>query len=135
MTTKKKIFVNGTFDVVHIGHLKLLNYAKSLGDYLMVAIDSDKRIRELKGETRPINNVYERKTLLLNLKSVDEVQVFSSNEEKIELLQAYKPDIIVKGSDHIHDSQIAKQYCKEVIFYDRFGEYSSSKKIEHIANR
>lgn len=131
----KKIFLNGTFDVLHIGHLKIINYAKSLGDYLMVAIDTDKRIQELKGPYRPINDVYERKTFLQNIKAVDEVQVFNSEDDLIHILVAYKPDIIVKGGDHRETSKLAKKYCKEVVFYDRFGDYSSTRKIQSIANR
>ena len=135
MIVKKRIFVNGSFDVLHLGHLRLLNYARSLGDHLCVAIDTDRRIKELKGESRPINNVYERKTFLANLKCVDEVLVFDSDMDLIHIMEAYKPDIIVKGSDHRETSQLSKKYCKEVIFYERFGEYSSTKKIQDIASR
>ena len=77
----KSIFVNGTFDVLHPGHIALLNFAKSLGSRLFVAIDSDERVKDFKGPTRPINSVYERKLLLQNLKAVDEVEVFDSDEE------------------------------------------------------
>lgn len=135
MIAKKRIFVNGSFDVLHLGHLRLLNYARSLGDHLCVAIDTDRRIRELKGDSRPINSLYERKSMLANLRCVDEVLVFDSNEDLIHIMQAYKPDIIVKGSDHRETSQLSKQYCKEVIFYERFGGYSSTKKIQDITSR
>ncbi len=135
MIVKKRIFVNGSFDVLHLGHLRLLNYARSLGDHLCVAIDTDRRIRELKGDSRPINSLHERKSMLANLRCVDEVLVFDSNEDLIHIMQAYKPDIIVKGSDHRETSQLSKQYCKEVIFYERFGKYSSTKKIQDIASR
>ena len=64
----KKIVVNGTFDILHLGHLALLEYAKSLGDELTVAVDSDKRVKELKGPSRPINTQYERAALLISLK-------------------------------------------------------------------
>ena len=72
----KKVFVNGTFDLLHRGHLELLNYAKSLG-YVYVGIDTDECIKEKKGPTRPIHNQEERKFHLENLKSVDEVIFFS----------------------------------------------------------
>lgn len=132
--TVKRIFVNGSFDIIHLGHLKLLNYAKSLGGYLLVAIDTDRRIKELKGNDRPINNIEERKTLLLNLKAVDDVKVFDNDEELIKILTEYKPDVIVKGSDYKNNSKLSKQYCKEVIFYER-DENSSTKKIQDIINR
>lgn len=135
MTVKKRIFVNGSFDVLHVGHLRLLNYARSLGDHLMVAIDSDARIKQKKGEGRPFNNIYERKTLLQNLKSVDEVQVFGDDIDLKNIIEAYKPHIIVKGSDHRLTSKLSRELCNEVIFYDRFGEYSTTKKIQDIVDR
>jgi bifunctional ADP-heptose synthase (sugar kinase/adenylyltransferase) len=101
----------------------------------MVAIDTDIRIRELKGKSRPINSVYERKILLQNLKCVDEVRLFDSDQDLIRIMEAYKPDIIVKGSDYRETDQLSKQYCKEVIFYERFGGYSTTRKIQDIASR
>ena len=133
--TVKRVFVNGTFDVLHVGHLRLLNFARGLGDYLCVAIDTDRRIKELKGDNRPINNVFERKTLLKNLKCVDEVQVFDSRDDLEHIIIAYKPDIIVKGADHKNTSTMARKHCNEVIFYERFGDYSSTKKIQDITSR
>jgi D-beta-D-heptose 7-phosphate kinase/D-beta-D-heptose 1-phosphate adenosyltransferase len=128
----KKIVVNGTFDVIHPGHLALLNYARSLGDFLLVAIDTDERVRELKGPTRPINNQYERKLLLENLRAVDQVEFFSSPEELIALV---KDCTMVKGSDYRGRSVIGETYCREVIYYDRLDDYSSTKKIQNIIDR
>jgi D-beta-D-heptose 7-phosphate kinase/D-beta-D-heptose 1-phosphate adenosyltransferase len=128
----KKIVVNGTFDVIHPGHLALLNYAKSLGDFLLVAIDTDARVRELKGPTRPINNQYERKLLLENLRAVDQVEFFSSPEELIALV---KDCTMVKGSDYRGRSVVGETYCREVIYYDRLDDYSSTKKIQNIIDR
>jgi len=128
--------VNGTFDVLHPGHIALLNTARSYGDWLIVAIDTDRRVRELKGEQRPINNQTDRKIILSNLKAVDIVVFFDSKEELIELMKLYKPDVYVKGSDWKHDTKsTAHQYCKEVIYYDRIEEYSSTKIIQRIADR
>ena len=76
-----KVFVNGTFDVLHPGHLALLNYARSLGDYVVVGIDTDDRVREKKGPSRPVNGEKDRRIMLLNLKSVDEVKFFGTDEE------------------------------------------------------
>jgi rfaE bifunctional protein nucleotidyltransferase chain/domain len=133
MTT---VMVNGTFDVLHPGHIALLNTARSYGDWLIVAIDTDRRVRELKGEQRPINNQTDRKIMLSNLKAVDIVVFFDSKEELIELMNLYKPDVYVKGSDWKHDTKsTAHQYCKEVIYYDRIEEYSSTKIIQRIADR
>jgi D-beta-D-heptose 7-phosphate kinase/D-beta-D-heptose 1-phosphate adenosyltransferase len=131
-----KVMVNGTFDVLHRGHLQLLNYAKSLGDQLLVAIDSDRRVKELKGDDRPINDVDDRKILLYNLKSVDIVMVFDSEEDLLDIVKEYKPDVYVKGSDWKHDkTSIAEQYCNKVIYYDRIGNYSTTEIIQRITDR
>jgi rfaE bifunctional protein nucleotidyltransferase chain/domain len=131
----KKIVVNGTFDILHIGHLALLNYAKSLGDYLLVLIDSDIRVKELKGSNRPINNQLERKEFLLNLKSVDQVEIFNNQEELEILLAQYQADIMVKGGDHKNGQGTGKRFCKEVIYFDRINGYSTTEKIQNIINR
>lgn len=131
-----RVMVNGTFDIVHRGHIELLNYAKGLGDFLLVAIDTDRRVKELKGEQRPINNQWDRMFMLDNLKSVDSVRFFDSKEELISIMKEYKPDIYVKGSDWKSDkASTAEQYCKQVIYYDRVGEYSTTKTIQDIVNR
>jgi len=131
----KKIVVNGTFDILHRGHLEMLSYAKSLGNYLLVAIDTDRRVQELKGPSRPINNQADRALMLQSLKFVNEVQLFDSKEELEEILKSYKPDIMVKGSDWQGKSITAAKYCKEVIFYDRVGEYSTTNTIQDIISR
>jgi D-beta-D-heptose 7-phosphate kinase/D-beta-D-heptose 1-phosphate adenosyltransferase len=127
-----KIVVNGTFDVIHPGHLALLNYAKSLGDFLIVAIDSDSRVRELKGPQRPIYPQDERKLLLENLKAVDQVVIFNSSSELVDIIQQCA--IMVKGSDYRGKSVIGEANC-QVIYFDRINEYSSTKKIQDIINR
>ena len=128
--------VNGTFDVLHPGHIALLNTARSYGDSLIVAIDTDRRVTELKGLARPINDQYFRRVMLSNIKAVDLVEFFDSTEELIELMKRYQPDVYVKGSDWKHDTQsTAHQYCKEVIYYDRIEEYSSTKIIQSIIDR
>ena len=76
----KKIFVNGSFDLLHCAHVDLLNYAKSRGNYLLVAIDTDQRIRELKGPNRPIYNQNDRKNIIESLRAVDEAVLFNDNK-------------------------------------------------------
>jgi rfaE bifunctional protein nucleotidyltransferase chain/domain len=131
----KTVFVNGTFDVLHRGHLLLFEYAKSFGDYLIVAIDSDERVKEKKGESRPINNVSDRSFMLQNLKQIDEVKTFSSDKDLEELVKYYKPDIMIVGSDWKHKPVIGSQYAKELKFFDRIDEYSSTKIIQSIVDR
>ena len=131
----KSVFVNGTFDILHLGHLALLNYARSLGDKLFVAIDSDERVKQLKGPTRPIYDVFQRKTMLLNLKAVDEVEVFSSDEELEMLIKQIKPAIMVIGSDWRNKTIIGSQYAERLKFFERIDDYSSTKTISYIINR
>jgi D-beta-D-heptose 7-phosphate kinase/D-beta-D-heptose 1-phosphate adenosyltransferase len=129
-----KIVVNGTFDIVHRGHIELLNYAKSLGDFLLVAIDTDRRVAELKGDRRPINNQQDRQFMLDNLRAVDSVCFFDSNEELEYILKTYQADIMVKGSDYQGKPVVGSQYCKEIKFYDRT-EHSTTKTIQDIIDR
>jgi D-beta-D-heptose 7-phosphate kinase/D-beta-D-heptose 1-phosphate adenosyltransferase len=132
----KKIIINGVFDVLHIGHLRLLSYAKSIVDsYVYVLIDSDRRVKEIKGQTRPYNNEYERSSLLFALKYVDRVDVFDTEQELEELIKTYQPDLMIKGTDYKGTKIIGSQYCKEIMFYDRLEKYSSTKKIQDIINR
>jgi rfaE bifunctional protein nucleotidyltransferase chain/domain len=131
----KKIFVNGTFDIIHRGHVDLLNYARSLGDHLLVAIDRDDRVKQLKGNTRPINNLADRGHLLSNLRAVDQVVDFDSDEELESIIKQYAPDIMVKGSDYIGKHTIGAEYCKEIEFYNLVDGYSTTKKIQDITGR
>ena len=130
-----KIFVNGTFDIVHRGHLEMLEYAKSLGNYLLVAIDADQRVKSLKGQNRPINNQEDRKYLLQNLRWVNEVRIFHSSDELENIIKHYDPDFMVKGSDYQGKPIIGEQYCKQIKFYKLVNGYSTRKTIQNITNR
>ena len=129
----KQIIVNGTFDIVHSGHLALLNYARSLGDYLIVAIDSDQRVKELKGADRPVNTQAERQELLSNLRSVDEVRIFDSDQELVNIIA--ECDIMVKGSDYRGRPIVGQHVIPDIVFFERIHGFSTTEKIQHIANR
>lgn len=130
-----KIFVNGSFDLLHTGHLDLLFYAKSLGDYLHVAIDTDSRIREHKGADRPVNPLHIRKAIMESLKPVDSVSIFASDEELINTIKQVSPDIMVKGSDWFGKQIIGEQFCKQIIFYERINDESTTKTIQNFITR
>jgi D-beta-D-heptose 7-phosphate kinase/D-beta-D-heptose 1-phosphate adenosyltransferase len=130
----KTIFVNGTFDILHPGHVQLLNYARSLGDSLLVAIDGDQRVQELKGSGRPINSEDDRKLMLESLRSVDSVWIFNSDQELEDICRLYNP-VMVKGSDYKDKHIIGQQYCKEIVFYDRIEPYSTTQAIQDISSR
>ena len=129
------VFVNGTFDVLHLGHLSLLNHSRSLGDKLFVGLDSDRRVSEKKGPSRPINNVYERQQMLLNLKAVGEVIIFDSDEELRMLVKQIRPGIMVVGSDWKGKPVIGSEFAKQLVYYSRIDGYSSTQKIQDIIDR
>ena len=128
-------FVNGCFDVLHIGHIRMLNFASSRCDKLIVAIDSDSRVKQLKGETRPINNCSDRKEFLLNLRAVAEVAVFEDDQGLINLIKDIKPDIMIVGSDYRNKTVIGSDHARELIFFERIEGYSISKIVESFGNR
>ena len=131
----KTILVNGAFDVLHTGHLDLINYAKSLGDYLIVAIDDDARIQEQKGPDRPVNGVHTRKKMLENLKAVDEVLVFSTGIGLIDIIIERRPDIRVIGSDWKDKPIVGERYCKRIEFYERKDDKSTTKTLQDYFDR
>lgn len=127
-----RVFVNGTFDVLHVGHIELLRYARSLGYWLMVGIDSDRRARQLKGTGRPKNTEFERRTMLEAIKYVDRVAVFDTDQELRDLIS--QCTVMVKGSDYRDQTIIGSDICP-VVFFERLDDYSTTKKIQHIAGR
>jgi len=131
----KKVFVNGAFDVLHSGHLDLLDFASMLGGHLMVAIDTDRRIEYNKGTGRPFNSLSIRKHIMSMLKPVNSVKVFDTDEELIELIRQYQPDVMVKGSDWKGKTILGEEYCKEIVFYERTNGQSTTKAIEDFITR
>jgi D-beta-D-heptose 7-phosphate kinase/D-beta-D-heptose 1-phosphate adenosyltransferase len=131
----KIIFVNGCFDVLHPGHIQLFKYAKSLGDYLIVAIDSDKRVSEMKGPERPIFSQSDRSQTLEAIRYIDVVYIFDSKEDLENLLKDIAPDIMIVGSDWKGKEVVGKHYAKTVRFFDRVGEYSTTKTLQGLTYR
>lgn len=130
---KKKVWVNGTFDIIHRGHLELLSYAATLGE-VRVGIDSDRRVRELKGEERPINHEEDRCFMLLNLRHVSSVYIFDSDEELIDGIQSWSPDFFVIGSDYRDKKIIGGEFADEIVFFERILPDSTTALIEKIQN-
>ena len=95
-----RVFTNGGFDIFHRGHLQMLEYCASLGEELIVGIDSDLRVAELKGPSRPINNEEDRKYMLLCLKWVDHVVIFNDESELINLVKDTEPTYMIVGEDY-----------------------------------
>jgi len=121
-----KIWVNGCFDILHRGHFELFNYAKSLGNYLVVGIDSDEKVAQDKGPDRPYNNLEDRHYALESLKAVDQIYVFDSKDHLEWLVQKEQPDILVVGSDWKGKEIVGGQYAKEIVYFDRIGDHSTT---------
>ena len=123
----KKIFMTGTFDVIHRGHIEILEYAKNLGDELYVAIDSDQRVKNKKGENRPFNNWQDRSKVIRSIKHVDKVLKFNDDEELLFILKTIQPDVWVIGSDWKNYDIPGKEYVREIKFFDRINGYSTTR--------
>lgn len=128
----KTVWTNGTFDVLHMGHIKLFREARKLAGptgIVVVGTDSDQRVRALKGPTRPINDLFDRVDFLRSIKYIDEVVAFSSEDALVANIKRYSPDIILIGDDYIGKRVVGGEYAKEIIFFPRYGGLSSSKII------
>ena len=120
------VWTNGCYDILHRGHVELFKYANSLGNKLIVGIDSDQRVRRSKGSSRPINTQEDRKCVLESIRWIDQVCVFGSDEELEECLTQNNVDIMVIGSDWKGKQVVGQKCVKEVCFFDRIKEYSTT---------
>jgi D-beta-D-heptose 7-phosphate kinase/D-beta-D-heptose 1-phosphate adenosyltransferase len=125
-----KVWVNGTFDVVHIGHIRLLQYAKSFGN-LRVGLDTDLRVKRLKGKERPYNNLEDRIEFLKSIKWVDDIVTFSTDEELVNQIKIYSPDIMVIGGDYRNKEIIGGELINKILYFDRIGDYSTSNILSY----
>ena len=123
------VWTNGCFDCIHAGHVEILDYARKKGHKLIVGIDSDDRVKKSKGANRPIHSQDSRKRVLESIKHVDEVVIFSSDEELVECIKKSCASLIVVGSDYI-DKKVIGSELVEVNFFKRIPEFSSTKIIE-----
>ena len=135
---KKIVFTNGCFDLLHVGHIRYLAQAKKLGDFLIIGLNSDSSVKELKGENRPINSFEDRATLLSAIESVDSVIMFEEQTPE-NLIKDIVPDILVKGGDYNIEDIVGYQtvmqnggQVKTLSFYDG---YSSTNYINKIKKR
>lgn len=126
----KTVWINGCFDILHRGHIELFKYAKSLDSFVVVGIDADTRVKELKGPSRPINNQDDRKFFLESIKYIDKVVVFNSEDELKTVISMHKPDIMIVGSDYKNKKVIGSEYSKELKFFNRIGNYSTTNILE-----
>ena len=127
----KIVWCNGTFDILHPGHIELFKVGKSLGDKLIVATDTDEKIRQDKGAAKPINNLCDRISMLQAIKYIDEVFYFNDRKELEGLIELYSPDILLLGDDWKGGDIVGIQYAKEVRFLPRLN-YSTTQIIDKI---
>jgi len=132
-SNKKIVFTNGCFDIIHTAHIKLLKFCKSKGDILVVGLNSDKSIRNIKGNNRPINKEEDRIEFLLLLDFIDYVILFNENTP-LNIVSILKPDIMVKGGDYKKEDIIGNEYANEIIIYDYINNKSTSNIINIIKN-
>jgi D-beta-D-heptose 7-phosphate kinase/D-beta-D-heptose 1-phosphate adenosyltransferase len=131
-----KVWVNGSFDVMHIGHVRLLEFASNYGT-VRVGLDTDERIRSMKGETRPFNCLKDRMDFISALKYVESVTFFGSDEELISQIERYQPDIMVIGSDYKGKNIIGSHLFERILFFDKVDGKSTSNILsyENTSNR
>lgn len=129
---RKIVFTNGCFDILHRGHATYLRKARSLGDLLIIGLNTDASVKRLKGDSRPINHEDDRAYLLESLECVDFVVKFGEDTPH-ELLSQIRPDILVKGGDYKIEDVVGREFSKEVILIDFVDGYSTTKTIQQMA--
>jgi D-beta-D-heptose 7-phosphate kinase/D-beta-D-heptose 1-phosphate adenosyltransferase len=127
---EKIIWTNGCFDILHVGHIELFKYAKSLGSKLYVGIDSDEKVKKDKGEDRPFNKLNDRIKVLESIKYIDKVISFDNTEGLENLVKKHNPHVLIVGSDWRNKTVIGEQYAQHVRFFDRIDGYSTTNILE-----
>ena len=126
------VWTNGTFDILHPGHIELFKVARSLGDKVIVATDTDEKIKADKGDHKPVNNLCYRVAMLEAIKYIDVVHTFGNRQQLEDLIQLYEPDILLLGDDWRDGEVVGWEYAGETRFLPRVGGYASSNTIERI---
>jgi D-beta-D-heptose 7-phosphate kinase / D-beta-D-heptose 1-phosphate adenosyltransferase len=130
---KKIVFTNGCFDILHIGHIKYLEIAKSYGDILILGLNSDDSTQRLKGKNRPINTQDDRAYILASLEVVDYVVIFNE-DTPLDLIKLIKPDVLVKGGDYESKKVVGEDIAKELRLVQFIDGKNTTKTIERIKN-
>ena len=121
-----KIWMNGCFDVLHYGHFKLIEYAKSFDGKLVIGIDSDERVKYLKGSSRPFHTQEQRRFNLMQIKGVDAVVTFDSENELRKQIELYSPDIFVIGDEYMYKPIIGGEFANEIKFFPKLNGFSTT---------
>jgi D-beta-D-heptose 7-phosphate kinase/D-beta-D-heptose 1-phosphate adenosyltransferase len=129
-----KMWLNGCFDILHHGHFKLIQHASSFGGELIIGIDSDERVKKMKGEGRPFHSENERAFNLKQIKGVGDVIIFDSDEMLRKLLERYKPDKFIIGSDYLGKKIIGQEFAKQIVVFDRLDKFSTTDILSYGNN-
>ena len=127
------VWINGTFDVLHVGHIRLLKLASTFGK-VRVGIDSDDRIKKLKGPERPFNTMNVRKEMLESLVYVDSVVIFNDDYSLVNEIKNWNSKTMVIGSDYKNKKIIGGDLFENIIYFDRLSDYSTTKILEFYKN-
>ena len=121
-----KVWINGTFDILHIGHIRLLNFAKSFGS-IRVGLDTDERVREKKGIQRPFNKLEYRMEFISSIAGVDSVVSFGTDDELRYCIKEYVPDVMIIGGEYKYKEIIGLEYVPHIEFFDKIEGISTTK--------
>jgi D-beta-D-heptose 7-phosphate kinase/D-beta-D-heptose 1-phosphate adenosyltransferase len=132
-TSELRVWVNGTFDVLHRGHIELIKFASKFGT-LRVGIDYDERVQELKGPTRPVNLWGDRKFMMESITYVNSVVGFASDEQLEDRIREWNPKYMIVGSDYKEKKVIGSHLVEQVLFFDKIDGFSTTKILEYDKN-
>ena len=127
-----KVWTNGCFDVLHRGHIDMLKYAKSLGDEVLVGVDTDQKVKKDKGANRPFNTLEDRIEMLRAVRYVDRVIAFDSRADLERLIKEYSPDYLVVGADWRDKDVVGGHYAEKVCFFERTRDISTTQILGHL---
>lgn len=132
-STQIRVWVNGTFDVLHRGHIELIKFASKFGT-LRVGIDFDERVKSFKGESRPVNLWTDRKFMMESITYVNSVVGFGSDEELEDQIREWNPKYLIVGSDYKDKKVIGSHLVEQVLFFDKIDGFSTTNILEHDKN-
>ena len=128
----KRVWLNGTFDVLHLGHIKLFQHAKVLypTSIVCVGVDTDDRVRQMKGPNRPINPLAFRVEFLKSIRFIDSIRSFATDDELREEIALFNPDVMCIGDDYRHHTIIGEELIPHIEYVGRFDGLSTTSLIE-----
>ncbi len=129
---QKIVFTNGCFDILHAGHVSVLEFSRAKGDVLIVGLNSDASVRRLKGPARPVNSQADRALVLAGLESVSAVSIFEQ-DTPYELIKTVRPDVLVKGGDYKTDEIVGREFAKKVVRFPLLKGRSTTNIIKKVS--